>query len=221
MAAAPKRESASWRRQAAGRERARCRAETAGPGGGGGGGAGGEPDALVAEFSRYVLETEQRWPLENRTPTALMPPTAVVRVQMDALMRNDWPEPDSGVKVAYGFAMPARVDEILSGQWRPVAAARAWDAAERYLSEAEFGALLRDPMYRPLIGCSGWEMASPMAFHGRGHSRALQAVRVTTGGKHGDRTVNYTFCLQKVAAGAYRDCWMVVGLRVGDYASVQ
>ena len=33
---------------------------------------------------------------------------------MDALMRNDWPEEDSGIKTAFAFAMPARVDEILS-----------------------------------------------------------------------------------------------------------
>jgi hypothetical protein len=37
-------------------------------------------------------------------------------VQMDALMRNDWPEEDSGIKTAFAFAMPARVEEILAGK---------------------------------------------------------------------------------------------------------
>lgn len=36
--------------------------------------------------------------------------------QMDALMRNDWPEEDSGIKTAFAFAMPARADEMLAGQ---------------------------------------------------------------------------------------------------------
>lgn len=31
-------------------------------------------------------------------------------------MRNDWPEEDSGIKTAFAFAMPARVEEILSGK---------------------------------------------------------------------------------------------------------
>jgi hypothetical protein len=37
-------------------------------------------------------------------------------------------------------------------------AARAWDAAERYLSLEEFGNVLRQPMYSPLINCSQWEV---------------------------------------------------------------
>lgn len=31
-------------------------------------------------------------------------------------MRNDWPEEDSGIKTAFAFAMPARVEEILAGK---------------------------------------------------------------------------------------------------------
>ena len=33
-------------------------------------------------------------------------------------MRNNWPEEDSGIKTAFAFAMPARVDEILAGKVR-------------------------------------------------------------------------------------------------------
>ncbi|CAI5501521.1 unnamed protein product [Closterium sp. Naga37s-1] len=220
--------------------------------------AGNEADALTAEFLRFVSETQQQWPLADRHPTALLAPTAVVRAQMDALMRNDWPEADSGIQTAFNFAMPHRVDEILPGsslQARPpVKEARAWDASERYLSVEGFKKLLREPTYAALLHCESWEFASPMAFHGKADSKALQAVKVRAaptaavtpssssaataveaamdggaadGGADGGaellgrtREYTYTFCLQKVLEGAFKGCWMVVGLRVGDYANV-
>ncbi|CAI5928762.1 unnamed protein product [Closterium sp. NIES-64] len=216
--------------------------------------AGDEADALTAEFLRFVSETQQQWPLADRHPTALLPPTAVVRAQMDALMRNDWPEADSGIQTAFNFAMPHKVDEILPGsslQARPpVKEARAWDASERYLSVEGFKKLLREPMYAALLHCESWEFASPMAFHGKADSKALQAVKVRAaptaavtpssssaataveaamdgGAADGGaellgrtREYTYTFCLQKVLEGAFKGCWMVVGLRVGDYANV-
>ena len=39
-----------------------------------------------------------------------------------------------------------------------VSVARAWDAAERYLTMEEFCAALRDPMYTPIINCMNWEV---------------------------------------------------------------
>ena len=36
----------------------------------------------------------------------------------------------------------------------------------------------------------------------------------------GLRSYTFTFCLERVAKGPYKDCWMTVGLRCGDYASV-
>ncbi|CAI5516096.1 unnamed protein product [Closterium sp. Naga37s-1] len=216
--------------------------------------AGNEADALTAEFLRFVSETQQQWPLADRHPTALLAPTAVVRAQMDALMRNDWPEADSGIQTAFNFAMPHKVDEILPGsslQARPpVKEARAWDASERYLSVEGFKKLLREPMYAALLHCESWEFASPMAFHGKADSKAVQAVKVRAaptatvtpssssaataveaamdgGAADGGaellgrtREYTYTFCLQKVLEGAFKGCWMVVGLRVGDYANV-
>lgn len=40
----------------------------------------------------------------------------------------------------------------------PVCAVRAWDAAERYLTFEEFGKVVREPMYSPLLNCSEWEV---------------------------------------------------------------
>ncbi|MCO5579936.1 hypothetical protein L7F22_033803 [Adiantum nelumboides] len=50
-----------------------------------------ERDTLVAEFMRYVNASNQSWPQEGRKPTALMPPNAVVQVQVkQGTYRNCW-----------------------------------------------------------------------------------------------------------------------------------
>lgn len=77
---------------------------------------GNEGDHLVAEFMHHVISTRQSWPLEGRTPTPLMPPHTVVKVQMDALMRNDWPEENSGIRTAFLFSKPNKVEEMHVGQ---------------------------------------------------------------------------------------------------------
>jgi len=41
-----------------------------------------EAERLTAEFMRYVAETGQEWPSANPSPTALMPPNAVVKAQV-------------------------------------------------------------------------------------------------------------------------------------------
>ena len=34
------------------------------------------------------------------------------------------------------------------------------------------------------------------------------------------RRQTFTFCLERVATGALKNCWMTVGVRVGDYATL-
>ncbi|OAE33860.1 hypothetical protein AXG93_1921s1060 [Marchantia polymorpha subsp. ruderalis] len=146
-------------------------------------------DALVAEFIRHVESTQQAWPLEGRRPTHLMPPSTVVKTLMEALMRNDWPEDDSGIRTAFAFAMPPAANEMLvSDVGKANRSARA---------------------------C--WEMGSPLTFHGPSDKRAVQAVKTIS--QSGVSSV-YTFCLEKVVNGVYKGCWMIVGVRVGDYANV-
>jgi len=36
--------------------------------------------------------------------------------QLDALQRNDWPEADAGVRVAFAFSKPHGVEQLLPGQ---------------------------------------------------------------------------------------------------------
>lgn len=46
----------------------------------------------------------------------MLPPTAVVAVQMDALQMNDWPEPDSGVRTAFLFSKPFECESMIAGR---------------------------------------------------------------------------------------------------------
>ena len=45
-----------------------------------------ESDTMLVEFMKHVDATQQLWPLEGRKPTALMPPTTVIRVQVRVLV---------------------------------------------------------------------------------------------------------------------------------------
>ena len=46
----------------------------------------------------------------------MLPPTAVVAAQMDALQMNDWPEPDSGVRTAFLFSKPFECESMIAGR---------------------------------------------------------------------------------------------------------
>ncbi|BBN12548.1 hypothetical protein MPTK1_5g21010 [Marchantia polymorpha subsp. ruderalis] len=175
-------------------------------------------DALVAEFIRHVESTQQAWPLEGRRPTHLMPPSTVVKTLMEALMRNDWPEDDSGIRTAFAFAMPPAANEMLvSDVGKANRSARAWYATEKYVNVSEFGDVIRESTYSPMLDFVSWEMGSPLTFHGPSDKRAVQAVKTIS--QSGVSSV-YTFCLEKVVNGVYKGCWMIVGVRVGDYANV-
>ena len=45
---------------------------------------------LSAEFSQHVMARGVRDPAQGRRPTPMLPPTAVVAAQLDALQINDW-----------------------------------------------------------------------------------------------------------------------------------
>ena len=49
----------------------------------------------------------------------MLPPTAVVAVQMDALQINDWPDPDSGIRTAFLFSKPYDCESMIAGRVRP------------------------------------------------------------------------------------------------------
>ena len=47
-----------------------------------------EEDDLTAKFMRFVNETKQQWPLDDRWPTPLLSPAAVVRAQVSSMRRK-------------------------------------------------------------------------------------------------------------------------------------
>ena len=70
---------------------------------------------LAQEFSRFANEADLQHPLKVRGPSHLLPPTAVVAAQLDALQRNDWPDQDAGIKTAFLFSKPQECEKMVTG----------------------------------------------------------------------------------------------------------
>mmetsp|Transcript_19285 Transcript_19285/g.23024 ORF Transcript_19285/g.23024 Transcript_19285/m.23024 type:complete len:274 (-) Transcript_19285:168-989(-) len=189
--------------------------------------------ALATQFSKIVNTLDLKSPAAVVRPSALLPPTAVVEAQMDALQRCDYPEDNSGVKTAYAFALPHEAEGLLVGGSH--SSVHAWTGSEQYVPMEGFSKVFDSTPYASLLHCEGWTPASPMKFMGSGQdgdSRAVQAVSIQAIDpscvveadicrKQGRlRNYKFTFCLRKVKSGPYKDCWMTVGVRSGDYANV-
>jgi hypothetical protein len=71
---------------------------------------------LATSFSSFVNREGLENPLAGRRPTPFMPPTTVIATQLDALQRNDWPEPNAGVRTAFTFAKPRDCEDFFPGQ---------------------------------------------------------------------------------------------------------
>lgn len=67
---------------------------------------GGSSDPLASEFASLVNRLDLQKGLQQQRPSHLMPPTAVVAAQMEALQRPDWPDSGAGLRTAFLFAMP-------------------------------------------------------------------------------------------------------------------
>lgn len=206
-------QSAPWQRQ---RQRQRCRhlaAAAAEPGG-----EEGSALDLASEFQAYVNERGLEEPLRNRRPTHLMPPNACIAAQMDALQRNDWPDKDAGVFTAFMFTKPQGAEELLSTSAQaPPQRVRSWGGREEWLPLPDFSNQLHSPPYSLLLNCDSWQPASQLVFPSSRHqNKAVGAVAVTGRGQH----QVFTFCFERVLQGPMKNCWVTVGVRVGDYANV-
>ncbi|GLC46229.1 hypothetical protein PLESTB_001537700 [Pleodorina starrii] len=201
----------------------RCKAEEDPKGGDGG---------LSGVFNQFVFLKGIKSPAvaaQRPNPSPLMPPTAVLEKVMAMLQRNDWPEPDSGVRAAFNLTLPAGEEEGAE-----LGSVRSWGAAAEWLPWPRFHALLH-VSYNPLLNCDSWRVVSPLVFPSERHdNRAVQAVEVRAaprGAGHQPqpesepgssetalRAYTYTFCWERVATGSYKDCWLIAGVRVGNYA---
>jgi hypothetical protein len=174
---------------------------------------GSAGDQLSAEFSRVVNEAGAPNLLAHRQPTHLLPPTTVVAAVLNALQRNDWPDPDAGVRTAFAFTKPYQGDDL--ARPTPPRHARSWGGKEEWLDEAAFSAQLHEPPYAPLLECDSWSSRGPLCFPStRTEAKAVQAVVVAAK----SRSYILSFCLERVDQGSLKGAWLVVGVRQGDYS---
>lgn len=112
------------------------------------------------------------------TPDPDLTPQQVVRLQLEALQRNDEPHADAGIATAFGFASPA--NRRVTG---PV---------------ARFAAMLKNPLYRPMLGHSSAQFG-PVQVKGE-----IARAQVVLFGGDG-RMVAYDFTLSRDPS---THCWL-------------
>lgn len=127
---------------------------------------------------------------DDPQPDAKLTPGQVIKIQLDALRRNDEPTADSGIRTAFRFASPANRE--------------ATGPIERFIP------LVKNPLYLPLLNHRRADFGS-LRVEG---DTAQQRVTVT--GRDG-RTAIYVFTLSKQSVAPYKDCWMTDGVgRIPD-----
>ena len=172
-----------------------------------------DSDALAAEFARLVNESGGAPP--QRGPSHLLSPPAAIAAVMDALQRKDWPDQNAGLQVAYEFTKPQPPADPLAPSPLSAARRRSWEGAERWLDLAEFSTQVQSAPYKVLLECDDWRAAGALQFPStRNEAKAVQAVAVEARG----RAFTFTFCLELAAAGSLKGCWVVAGVRQGDYS---
>jgi hypothetical protein len=151
---------------------------------------------------------------------------------MDALQRNDYPHPDAGLETCFLFSKPIDPSlntPSLSGR------VRSWKAAgggrEAYLTYPEFAQQIKThSFYHHLINAEEWTPldAGCQFPSSRFQNKAVMGVEVTVKLEHGRRIPEansnsnkyiFTWLLEKMNEGGLNNCWMIVGVRVGDYVS--
>lgn len=177
---------------------------------------GASSDDLASEFSRVVNERAAAGVREVqdpvRKPSHLLPPTSAIAAVLDALQRNDWPEANSGLDTAFAFTKAAPQDDLAPAAHLGV---RAWSAKEEWLHQPSFRSHLLSPPYDVLINCEEWTTIGTVQFpSSQTDARAVQAVQVRT---H-NRTYTFSFCMQRADQGSLKGCWLIAGVRQGDYS---
>ncbi|MCQ3931161.1 MAG: DUF4864 domain-containing protein [Chloroflexi bacterium] len=114
-------------------------------------------------------------------PIPELPPQMVVKIQLEALQKNDDPEPDYGIRVAFQFASPA--NRAVTG---PI---------DRFIQ------LVRNPIYAPMLNWVGVEYGPINVMD----AEAQQIVAIMSA--EGE-TIHYVFTLSRQKLPPYMGCWM-------------
>ena len=142
------------------------------------------PTAVACAAAVLFASAPGAQPAGGPEPTPELSPEAVVRIQAEALRRNDEPAPDAGIATAFRFASPSN--------------RRATGPLARFARMIRGG-------YSDMIGFERAEY-EPVRVVG---DRAAQAVTLV---QRDGRRVTYTFSLARQRGGAYDGCWMTDGV---------
>jgi hypothetical protein len=118
---------------------------------------------------------------QDLQPSPSLTPQEVVQVQIDALRRNDVPNPDAGIERSFRFASPS--NRQVTG---PL---------------AHFIAIVRSPPYSPLLNSIS---ATVSEFQVEGDEAKVLVQIVSASGQE----VYYLFLLSKQQDGECKGCWM-------------
>lgn len=197
-------------------------------------------DEVAAAFARRIAADPALAPAP-RAPSPLLSPTTVSRALCSALQRPNSPDLGSGTRVAFDFTLPADVAPaapVLAGAGRK---SRSWHAKEAFFGFDSFAAdSLSTGPAEVFEDCESWELVGDLIFTGRGSmsgigdaSKAAQAVSITAaakrkkesekGEKSSSKTRKYTVTVLLTRVddpGPWKGCWMVYGMRTGNYCSV-
>jgi hypothetical protein len=138
----------------------------------------------VKEGKESVMEFSGE-PQNDLQPNSKFTPEQVIKIQLDALRRNDQPTPDSGIRIAFRFASPTNRE--------------ATGPIERFIP------LVKSPLYIPLLNHRR-AVQGKLRMDG---NAAQQSVTITD---RNGRTAIYLFTLSKQREAPYADCWMTDGV---------
>jgi hypothetical protein len=122
---------------------------------------------------------------ESIQPSPNLSPVEVVRIQVEALGKNDTPHPNRGIEIAFRFASPENK--------------RATGPLERFIQ------MVSSPAYRSLLNHRTAEYGPIEVID----DRAVQSVTLTA--QNGEK-VGYVFSLSKQAGGPHAGCWTTNGV---------
>jgi len=122
---------------------------------------------------------------ENLEPSPELAPERVVAIQLNALQRNDEPEPDAGILRTWAFVHPDN---------------------KRFTGPIErFTAMLKGTGYGPLINHRRHEIQTVV----KRDDIAVFAVTIVA---DDGRTIAYQWQVSKVASGPLAGSWMTIGV---------
>ncbi len=114
-------------------------------------------------------------------PSPRLAPEQVVRIQLEALARNDEPRRDAGIELSFRFVSPS--SKSING---PL---------------ARFNALVHGPVYKPMLNHRAARYGVALIEE---DSAQLPVLLVSATGEH----VGYLFTLSRQATGKYARCWL-------------